>query len=82
MGNILEGKVSDLHLSKAVRWVESFYPWKYSKCQKCCVSYFCWPCPGELKEKAKNKEQIEEICKKMKPILYKRIWNEVIEDEI
>lgn len=46
------------------------------------MNYFCWPCPGELKEKAIDEEQIKEICKKMKPILYKRIWNEVIEDEI
>lgn len=37
---------------------------------------------GRVKEKAIDEEQIKEICKKMKPILYKRIWNEVIEDEI
>lgn len=82
MGNALEKNVSELHLTKAVRRVESFYPWKYPKCHECCVNYFCWPCPGELKEKAIDEEQIKEICKKMKPILYKRIWNEVIEDEI
>ena len=82
MGNALEKNVSELHLTKAVRRVESFYPWKYPKCHECCVNYFCWPCPGELKEKAIDEEQIREICKKMKPILYKRIWNEVIEDEI
>ena len=82
MGNALEKNVSELHLTKAVRRVESFYPWKYPKCHECCVNYFCWPCPGELKEKAIQAEQIKEICKKKKPILYKRIWNEVIEDEI
>lgn len=52
MGNALEKNVSELHLTKAVRRVESFYPWKYPKCHECCVNYFCWPCPGELKEKA------------------------------
>jgi radical SAM protein with 4Fe4S-binding SPASM domain len=46
----------------------------YKECINCKVNLFCWTCPGQLEELKNNKLAIEDKCKKIKPVLYKRIW--------
>lgn len=82
MGNAIKGSTKNLYLSNGAKEVEKYFPWNYKKCKNCDVNMFCWPCPGEIKEREKNELAMEEICQRMKKILYKRIWNEVIENEL
>ncbi|ARC83168.1 radical SAM additional 4Fe4S-binding SPASM domain protein [Clostridium argentinense CDC 2741] len=46
----------------------------YSKCRICKVNLFCWTCPAALEELKYNKLAFADRCKKMKPVLYKRVW--------
>lgn len=48
---------------------------KYEKCKDCKVNLFCWTCPGTIEE-IDNNEMFEDRCKKLKPVLYKRVWGE------
>ncbi|MCT4507722.1 MAG: radical SAM protein [Tepidibacter sp.] len=50
----------------------------YNNCKKCKVNLFCWTCPGSLEGLKDNKLGIENKCKKIKPVLYKRVWGERI----
>lgn len=46
---------------------------KYKQCKDCKVNLFCWTCPGCLAE-IDNQDVFEDRCKKLKPVLYKRVW--------
>lgn len=46
----------------------------FKQCEKCKVNLFCWTCLGELKKLKNNKPAFEYRCKKIKPVLFKRIW--------
>lgn len=81
MGNALEDNIQNLYLSKGAKEIEQYFPWNFKKCKNCSVNIFCWPCPGELMQKTENKTVMEEICRKMRKILYKCVWNEAISDE-
>lgn len=45
------------------------------KCKCCAVAYFCITCPGEA-YRLESEKEIEVYCKKVKPILYKKVWLE------
>ena len=45
-------------------------------CIDCKVNLFCWTCPGKLNELNGNKFALKDKCRKIKPVLYKRIWGE------
>lgn len=50
----------------------------YKECEKCKVDLFCWTCPGELNDLKDNDKAMKYRCSKLKPVLYKRIWDEEI----
>ncbi len=81
LGNALKYECESLSEGEFPKEVEKYLPDNYEKCQECAVNYFCWPCPGELKEKHKNKKELDLICTKIKPILFKHVWGEELLDE-
>lgn len=46
----------------------------YKECKDCKVNLFCWTCPGEFEELKDNKLAFKDRCSKIKPALYKRVW--------
>lgn len=46
----------------------------YKDCNNCKVNLFCWTCPGELEELKGNEKAFKYRCSKLKPALYKRVW--------
>lgn len=50
----------------------------YNSCKECKVNLFCWTCRGKFEELKDNKDALKERCNIMKPILYKKVWNEDI----
>lgn len=46
------------------------------RCKECCVSAFCWTCPGTV-DNFKTKEALESQCKRLYPVLLKRVWGEI-----
>lgn len=49
-------------------------PATYIKCKNCKVNLFCWTCPGEIEKIRDNKKAFEDRCEKIKPVLYRRVW--------
>lgn len=74
LGNVVTNKLENLNAASVVQKVDMYCPDKYEKCKVCEVNLFCWPCPGELKTLVDGKESLDDICKKVKPILMKHIW--------
>ncbi|ARC83169.1 radical SAM additional 4Fe4S-binding SPASM domain protein [Clostridium argentinense CDC 2741] len=76
-------KLSDLQIyknkyKKVYSKLEKFNPEKYIDCKDCKVNLFCWPCPAEIEQLKDSKEAFNDTCKKIKPILYKEIWGEIL----
>lgn len=46
----------------------------YKDCKDCKVNLFCWTCPGEFEELKHNELAFKDRCSKIKPALYKRVW--------
>lgn len=63
---------------KVYKKLEMFNPEKFINCKDCKVNLFCLPCPAELELLQKDKECFNDTCKKIKPILYKQIWGEIL----
>lgn len=77
LGNILEIEELDDMLGKneeAYKSLDFMSPENYGKCKDCKVNLFCWTCPGELEDLKGRKEAFEDRCRKIKPVLYKRVW--------
>lgn len=80
LGNILKIESLDMlsignkDYSEQYRLLEMIDPQNYERCKDCKVNLFCWTCPGELEELKENKAAFEYRCKKVKPVLYKRVW--------
>ncbi|SCL88456.1 MULTISPECIES: radical SAM/SPASM domain-containing protein [Tissierellales] len=77
MGNILK-------LDKLSNWNKEVYkllkeidPNNYKICKGCKVNLFCWTCLAQLDSVRDNGKAIENKCKKVKPVLFKRIWGSV-----
>ncbi|MSS64757.1 radical SAM/SPASM domain-containing protein [Velocimicrobium porci] len=78
MGNILDNQRKEFQNNKGVKSIKKFYPWNYKRCSSCEVNAFCWPCPGELKNKAQNEEEFKQICNMIRPILFRKVWDEEV----
>lgn len=50
----------------------------HNHCNECKVNLFCWTCRGKFEELKSNKDAFKKRCTIMKPILYKKVWNEDI----
>ncbi|WP_024622110.1 radical SAM/SPASM domain-containing protein [Metaclostridioides mangenotii] len=78
LGNIMEMEnLDDLNTSQDIRQhplVDILNSQKYRDCKNCKVNLFCWTCPGEFEELKENKAAFKDKCKKVKPILHKRVW--------
>lgn len=77
LGNILEVEQLKDVLGKneeAYKSLDFMNPENYGECKNCKVNLFCWTCPGELEDLKNRKEAFAYRCKKIKPILYKRVW--------
>lgn len=46
----------------------------HKDCKDCKVNLFCWTCPGEFEELKDNELAFKDRCSKIKPALYKRVW--------
>lgn len=80
LGNILETLNIDnisIHNIKNKN-LEDLKPYNIDDCKLCKVNLFCWSCPGEYIRLKDNKIALKHRCKRIKPILYKRIWGENI----
>lgn len=78
LGNVLECNALDELLIEK----EGFYacekvsvdnPIDLPECSMCKVRLFCWTCPAEIR-RIKTKKAFESRCRKIKPVLYQRIW--------
>lgn len=80
LGNIMEMEsLDDLSIGinkniKQYQLLDMLDPQNYEKCKDCKVNLFCWTCPGEIEELKENKEAFKYRCKKIKPVLYNRVW--------
>lgn len=54
--------------------LDSMDPQNIEQCKDCKVNLFCWTCPGEFEQLKENKAAFEDRCKKVKSVLYKRVW--------
>lgn len=83
LGNILECENLNTLLqngqddSTICNQVLNIHPYNLEQCKKCDVRLFCWTCPGEFQE-IKTKEAFDARCKRIKPILIKRVWEKRI----
>lgn len=76
IGNILYGE-NEFSLNKDIRsygLLEKYNIEQYKECKECKVNLFCWTCPGKIDELKDNPLAIKNKCEKIKPILYKRVW--------
>lgn len=79
LGNIKEIKnLNDMSLDNNNKIEDILDPQKYKSCNECKVNLFCWTCPGEFERLKGNQSALEDKCRKIKPVLYKRIWGELI----
>lgn len=75
LGNMKNiGKLSELNNKYNNVNLKLIDPNKFEQCEKCKVNLFCWTCPGQLKELKNSKEAFEYRCKKIRPVLFKRVW--------
>ncbi|MCR1954637.1 radical SAM protein [Clostridioides mangenotii] len=78
IGNIMEIEGLD-YLSKAKDinkhpFMDILNSQIYEDCNNCKVNLFCWTCPGEFEELKGNESAFKYRCLKLKPALYKRVW--------
>jgi len=76
-------KLSDIQnykdkYKKVYEKLDEFIPERFFNCKNCKVNLFCWPCLAEFKHFKNNREAFEDTCRKIKPILYKEIWGEIL----
>ena len=76
IGNILnDDKFFTLNKDiRSYKLLERYNLNQFEKCEKCKVNLFCWTCPGSIEELKDRPGAIEDRCNKMKPVLYKRVW--------
>lgn len=78
IGNIMEMEsLDDLSKNKGANqhpFLEILNSQKYKDCKTCKVNLFCWTCPGEFEELKGNEAAFNYKCSKVKPVLYKRVW--------
>lgn len=76
IGNILNEDIESI-LNEDIRSYKLLKRYnidQFKECEECKVNLFCWTCPGHIEELKNNSEAIKDKCKKIKPILYKRVW--------
>lgn len=83
LGNILNiSKITDLDVLKREKKPDLFSDIlklkNFKKCRDCKVNLFCLSCPGIIDKIKDNKFAIENRCNKLKPILYKKVWREIL----
>lgn len=76
IGNALKDNLKEINNLSIIEKLANYYPDKFYLCKKCDVNSFCWPCPGELMFYSHNINEFQNLCKRMKPILYKNVWGE------
>ena len=76
IANILEIEdLNDLDNSKKQHpFLDILSSQSYKDCKNCKVNLFCWTCPGEFEELKLNEKAFNFRCSKLKPILYKKVW--------
>ncbi|MEI5991158.1 hypothetical protein A5881_002691 [Enterococcus termitis] len=78
MGNIFKiDKLTDLTENgsrKISLTLDKIDPKNSENCSECEVKLFCWTCPASIDD-FKSKEALDDNCRRIKPVLMKRVWN-------
>lgn len=83
LGNIIDVKqIVDLEIfrdeNKADVFLDILGLDNFKDCRACKVNLFCLSCPGIVYQIKNNKIAIKERCFKLRPALYKKIWEEIL----